>query len=135
MLELDTSIEGKLASFGVLRDKAVNHGYHFGGGWDYHKGSFDSILHREGGETIYLRVPFEVHEGELDDYQTSIKFTKPYVIKHVVNTGLDKDGSSLISGSFNQFQEPLDRDAQIRDKSRWETAGEFAIEEFLQFLD
>ena len=135
MLELNTEIEGRMASFGTLRDRVVQNGYYFGGGWDYHKGSFDSILHREGGETIYLRVPFEVYEGELDDYNTSIKFRKPYVIKHVVNTGLDKDASSLVSGSFNQFQEPLDRDAQIHDKSRWETAGEFAIEEFLQHLE
>ncbi|EGQ26096.1 MULTISPECIES: YugN family protein [Sporosarcina] len=135
MLELETMIEGKLANFGVLRDQVCKHGYHFGGGWDYHKGCFDSILHKEGGETIYLRVPFEVDEGELDDYHTSIKFKKPYVIKHVVNTGLDRDSSSLVSGSFNQFQEPLDRDAQIRDKSRWETAGELAIEEILQYLE
>ncbi|ARK21154.1 hypothetical protein CSV69_10895 [Sporosarcina sp. P26b] len=135
MLELNTSIEGKLACFGTLRDKVDQHGYHFGGGWDYDKGSFDSILHREGGETIYLRVPFEAHDGELDDFNTSIKFKKPYVIKHVVNLGLEHDDSSLISGSFNQFQTPLDKDAEIRDKSRWETAGELAIEEILQYLE
>ncbi|WP_153731671.1 YugN family protein [Sporosarcina obsidiansis] len=135
MLKLETAIDGKLASFGPLREQVGKHGYHFGGGWDYHKGCFDSILHREGGETIYLRLPFVAHNGELDDYQTSIRFTTPYVIKHVVNTGLDRDSSSLLSGSFNQFQEPIDRDAQIRDKSRWETAGELAIEEILQYLE
>ncbi|MDV6377791.1 YugN family protein [Sporosarcina sp. GW1-11] len=135
MLELDTPIEGKLACFGPLRDKVSDHGYHFGGGWDYNRGHFDSILSREGGETIYLRVPFVVHDGELDDYNTYIKFKKPYVIKHVVNTGLDRNASSLLSGSFNQFQEPVDKDAGIRDKSRWETAGELAIEDILQYLE
>lgn len=135
MLELNTELEGKLADFGPLREQVINHGYHFGGGWDYHRGCFDSILHREGGETIYLRLPFEVLEGALDDFNTSIRFRKPYVIKHVVNTGLDRDSSSLIGGSFNQFQEPIDKDAQIRDKSRWEAAGELAIDEILQYLE
>src|SRR5690625_3311373 len=74
----------------------------------YHKGKFDMVLCRNGGETIYIRIPFDVLEGELDRPNAFIQFGKPYVIKHVVNTGLDWDENSLLATTgFNQFQSLL----------------------------
>lgn len=134
MLELQTELEGKRTHFGEFLNLIEPKGYHLGGGWDYHSGCFDSILHREGGETIYLRMPFLVRDGILDDQYAGIEFTKPYVIKHVVNVGLDSDMSSLGTATFNQFQEPFDKDATIHDKSKWALAGEQAIEEIIPYL-
>ncbi|MER2007198.1 MAG: YugN family protein [Psychrobacillus sp.] len=135
MLQLNTELEGKTAFFGDLQDRISSLGYTIGGNWDYHKGSFDSILCREEGETIYLRIPFTVTQGELDDYEAHIKFQSPYLIKHVVNVGLDKDENSLLTTTgFDQFQSPVDQDGNITDKNRWEHAGEQEVEKVLRLL-
>lgn len=116
-----------------MRDQLQGLGYMLGGGWDYDKGNFDSILWREGGETIYLRIPFFVYRGMLDEYNALVEFQTPYIIKHVVNTGLDRDEGALLSSSgLSQFQEPLDTDGYIRDKSKWEEIGQQAVQQVMQ---
>lgn len=136
MLKLQTDLEGKKGYFGHMQDMFQQLGYSLGGSWDYHKGKFDGVLWREEGETIYLRIPFHVLDGELDRPDAYIEFMRPYVIKHVVNIGLDSDENSLISATgFNQFQEPLDTDGQIIDKSRWESEGESAIEHVVEAIN
>lgn len=136
MLSLQTDIEGKQAYFGHMQSMFKQLGYDFGSGWDYHTGKFDSILCREEGETIYIRVPFDVIDGELDRANAYIQFRRPYVIKHVVNLGLDNDENSLLSVTgFNQFQPPLDTDGHIKDKSRWEEAGENEIKKIVDAMD
>lgn len=135
MLKLQTDLEGKKASFGDMQERIEELGYTLGGNWDYNRGCFDSILWREAGETIYLRVPFIVMDGELDQYAASIMFQTPYVIKHIVNIGLDKDENSLLSATgFNQFQDPIEKDGHIRNKNKWVDAGERAITQVLNCL-
>lgn len=122
MLRLDSELNGRFAHYGQLRDKICKHGFCIGGNWDYDKGSFDTKIwcDREQGETIYLRMPFIVLQGELDGYDTVIRFQEPYVIKHVVHVGLEYDGSSFIDATgFSQFQSPVDKDAPIINKSKW----------------
>ena len=131
MLKLNTELEGKKGCFGHMQSEFGRLGFSLGGNWDYHTGYFDSILDRTEGETIYIRVPFNVLQGELDNYDASIQFKTPYVIKHVVNLGLEREGSSLVSGSFNQFQDPLDKDASIQNKNKWEDAGEQVVKQLL----
>ena len=135
MLELETDLEGKMTYFGDLRNRIEGLGYSIGGNWDYHKGSFDNVLWREAGETIYLRLPFEVLEGDLDHHAAYIKFQTPYVIKHVVNVGMDKDENSLLDATgFNQFQKPADPDGRIRNKNKWAHAGEMAVEQVVNLI-
>ncbi|MCZ2259917.1 YugN family protein [Sporosarcina sp. G11-34] len=135
MLELETGLEGQTSSFGIVRDCIQGLGYNLGGNWDYYKGYFDHILCREAGETIYVRIPFLVTDGELDQYEASILFEKPYIIKHVVHVGLDHDGNSLVDATgFSQFQAPIDKDGKITNKNRWIHAGEVAAQELLDCL-
>ncbi|MGZ4160331.1 MAG: staygreen family protein [Neobacillus sp.] len=70
-------------------------------------------------------------DGALDHPSALIQFGTPFVIKHVVNIGLDHDENSFISGTtgLDQFQTPLDNDGYIYDKSRWTKAGEEAIQQ------
>jgi len=125
MLKLNTDLEGKRAVFGEVSTLFKSHGFIFCSNWDYHKGKFDMILHKAGPDTIYLRIPFSVLEGEMDRPDAFIQFRQPYVIKHVVNFGLDWDENSLATVTgMNQFQKPLDQDGYIEDKSRWRLAGE-----------
>ncbi len=135
MLTLQSELEGQIASFGVVSNCIRELGYHLGGNWDYHKGCFDHVLCREEGETIYIRIPFIVTEGELDDHDASIKFGTPYIIKHVVHVGLDRDESSLLDATgFSQFQQPIDTDGTIIDKNRWIHAGEVAVENLVDCM-
>src|SRR5699024_12295092 len=95
----------------------------------------DALPIWEGGETFYVRMPFQVLKGELDRKDAWSEFQKPFVIKHVVNIGLDLGTNSLLTASgFNQFQEPLDKDGYIRDKSKWQEFGEEAIGDILNKL-
>jgi len=135
MLKLQTELEGQTASFGVVSDCIRELGYHMGGNWDYDQGCFDHILCQEGGETIYIRIPFVVTEGELDHYEASIKFGTPYIIKHVVHVGLDFDEGSLLDATgFSQFQQPIDTDGKIIDKNRWIHAGEVAVKDLMDCM-
>ena len=136
MLKLQTELEGKTARFGDIQDRMNHLGYDLGGNWDYHSGSFDSILWCGENEKIYIRLPFTVFDGMLDEYDAHISFQTPFVIKHVVNFGLEKDGHSLLSASgFNQFQDPVDPDGQIHNKNQWEEAGEQAVNQVIAFLN
>ncbi|WP_066062993.1 YugN family protein [Neobacillus soli] len=133
MIKLQSAIEGKRANFGIVRSVFDSYGCSFCSNFDYDRGKFDALLWREGGESIYLRVPIYVLDGELDHSNAYIQFGTPFVIKHVVNTGLDYDENSLLTATTGlaQFQEPLDKDGSIRDKSRWEKAGEETLERVL----
>src|SRR5699024_1482895 len=136
MLKLETEIEGKKAYFGDVYRMFRSNGYTLCGNWEYDRGKFDMVLCREGGETIYIRIPFDVIEGELDSANAYLEFRTPYVIKHVVNTGLDWDANSLLTTtSFNQFQTPVDKDGNIIDKSRWEAAGEQEIDRVINSIE
>ncbi|MFE8698543.1 YugN family protein [Cytobacillus sp. FJAT-53684] len=133
MIELRSEIEGKRGHFGQLQNSFLTHGCSFCSNFDFHQGKFDTVLWREGGETIYLRMPFNVVHGMLDSSNTIIEFGTPFVIKHVVNIGLDYDQNSLLTATtgLDQFQNPIDQDGYIRDKSRWALAGEEKIRNLL----
>lgn len=136
MIKLETDMEGKKMFFGEAESTLKEFGFNMGGGWEYDRGMFDSVMHREGGETYYVRMPFQVLKGELDRKDAWIEFQKPFVIKHVVNVGLEYDTNSLLTtAGLNQFQKPLDPDGLIRDKSKWQEFGEEAIGDILNKLE
>lgn len=135
MIRLQTGLEGRKTNYGIMRNRLEESGYHLGGNWDYHTGYFDRVLNREEGETIYIRAPFDVITGMLDEDSASIQFGTPYIIKHVVNIGFDGEESSLLTSTFNQFQEPLDKDGRIADKSKWQEIGVREVDRLLAILD
>ncbi|MEN2768904.1 YugN family protein [Ornithinibacillus xuwenensis] len=135
MLKLESEIEGKQAYFGEARELAKKYGLSLCGSWEYDGAFFDATLNRDGGETIYLRMPFHVIKGELDRNDAFIEFSTPFVIKHIVHFGLDQGENSLLAATgINQFQEPLDKDGQIRDKSKWEEVGEDVSNQYAQAI-
>jgi hypothetical protein len=136
MIKLNSVIEGKKTYFGLAQKIFDSHGCSFCSNFEYDQGKFDAVLWREGGETIYLRIPFNVLQGALDHSNAYIEFGTPYVIKHVVNFGLDYDENSLLTSTgLNQFQEPLDKDGFISDKNRWATIGEETIKRVLHSMN
>ncbi len=137
MFQLHTEIEGKRAYFGAVRDIFHSYGCSFCSNFDYEQGKFDALLWRDRGESIYLRVPIHVLDGALDHPSALIEFGKPFVIKHVVNFGLDHDENSFLTATtgLDQFQTPLDNDDYIHDKSRWAKAGEETIQQVYRSIN
>ena len=136
MLQIQSDLEGKLAQFGYLQEKLKPYGFGLGGYWEYDHGYFDTILSKERGETIYLRLPFNVIHGVLDSPSAQIQFKTPYVIKHVLNLGLDFDDGSLLDPTgFSQFQTPIDKDGKIEDSNKWVEAGQQVVGKVLQYIN
>lgn len=85
--------------------------------WEYEYGYFDKQLDEKA--MVFLRLPIDTVSGQLDDPAAVVQFGKPFVLKHVYQTGSDPDigfaSGPAIAASFNQFQEPQDKDAQVED--------------------
>lgn len=136
MISLQTELQGKRSNFGYMQKKLKKYGFFLCGAWEYDRGKFDAILWREKDETIYLRMPFHVISGELDKHNANIEFRTPYIIKHIVNLGLERDANSLLTATgFNQFQKPLDEDAVINNKDRWERYSHSLIKKIISHFD
>jgi hypothetical protein len=135
MLTISSEIEGKTIQYGVIKRSFWREGFGICGNWGYDGGFLDTILSRQGGETVYLRIPMVVLEGELDRADALVQFGTPFVVKHVVNEGLSEDIGILdASGVFSQFQEPLDRDGNLKGEKKWEEASQQAIQRILKYF-
>ncbi|GKV70039.1 hypothetical protein NCCP2716_25370 [Sporosarcina sp. NCCP-2716] len=120
MIALKSSIEGKMSIYGDALKLFNAEGMDLGGGWEYDHGTFDSILYKRNETTIYLRVPFKVLQGELDGNNAVIQFGTPFLIKHVMNIGLDEEESATMTVTgLEQFQAPEDPDAPIDRKEEF----------------
>ena len=125
MIKLDTELEGKRALYGQVCRLFGDHGLVIGGNWDFDQGMFDTTLYSDGGESIYLRLPFDVESGMLDEEDALLVFKTPFVIKHIANIGLDDEESpALATTGLDQFQSPEDKDAPIHQKTNWAVEGE-----------
>lgn len=117
MLAFENGIEGKTVVYGEVLKLFRAQGMDIAGGWEYDHGMFDTILYEHKDKTIYLRVPFKVLDGELDSHNAIIQFGTPFVIKHVMNIGLDEEESTTMTvAGLEQFQAPDDPDAPIKNK-------------------
>ncbi|WP_121613817.1 YugN family protein [Mesobacillus foraminis] len=126
MIKLETELEGKKALYGEVSEILRNHGFDIGGNWDFEQGMFDKPLSAgEDGETIYLRLPFDVVDGEMDNDNALLVFRTPFVLKHVEDVEVDGEDSAVLTTSgLEQFRSPADKDAPIQHKSSWAESGE-----------
>lgn len=133
MLVVESAIEGRVIRFDRMCKLVKRHGFFLCGNWNYDRGKFDTILWREEGETIYVRIPFTVVKGMLDHRNAELRFGTPFVIKHVVNLGLEKESEGLLTvAGFSQFQKPLDPDGKINDHDQWREIARQAIDPLLR---
>ncbi|RLQ91102.1 YugN-like family protein [Falsibacillus albus] len=113
MIEIDSNIEGKHYQLYKLEQLMKPLGYDIGGNWDYDHGYFDYKIDDEVGYQ-FLRVPFTAVDGQLDSQGVTVKLGKPYLLSHKYQRGLDDHANIFnVSASFNQFQEPVDKDASF----------------------
>lgn len=119
MISLESPIVRRKEAFEQARTYLYGMEFSLGGNWDYEHGSFDRYL--DEGHKVWLRLPFEVTRGTLEGdtgaTDAIIQFGTPFVLKHVYNEGLDKEAQVRTYGAMvDQFQEPLDKDADIEPK-------------------
>ncbi len=114
MQPIASSLEGRESTFGQVRQALAPEGFTLAN-WEYDRGFFDKQL--DDKAMVYLRLPFEVTEGELDNAEARIRFGTPFVLKHVYQTGNDPTigyfASQTVAPLVNQFQEPVDKDAPV----------------------
>ncbi|WP_100373871.1 YugN-like family protein [Bacillus sp. FJAT-45037] len=122
MIAMDSTINGKEFKLQVLEEKLKPLGYRIGGNWDYDHGYFDYKIDEDVGYT-FLRVPFKAVDGELDRRGVSVELGQPFLLNHKFQRGLDDNPdpfNGLVSYTYNslvnQFQEPVDKDAEIDQK-------------------
>ncbi|WP_160722341.1 YugN-like family protein [Bacillus sp. USDA818B3_A] len=113
MHEIPSKVEGKTFELFKLEQKLKPIGYTIGGNWEYDHGSFDYKLNDEDSYE-FLRVPFTAVDGELDTRGCTVEIGRPYLLAHQYEYGIDEHGDTgNFSASLNQFQAPIDEDADI----------------------
>ena len=113
MYEIQSKIEGKQFDLYKLEQKLKPIGYTIGGNWDYDHGAFDYKLDDQESYQ-YLRVPFTAIDGELDARGCTVELGRPFLLSHQYEDGIDEHGDTgNFSASLNQFQAPVDKDADI----------------------
>ncbi|RNB60285.1 YugN family protein [Brevibacillus gelatini] len=126
MKKIQSSLPGTKATFGYFRESLEPH--FTLANWDYEHGYFDRSL--DDKNTVYLRIPVKVLQGELDSPDAWLELGEPFVLRHVYNTGVEEEigyYAPVASAVMNQFQEPLDKDAEI--DPRWIRKAEAIVKE------
>ncbi|WP_228552382.1 YugN family protein [Gracilibacillus salitolerans] len=113
LYELDSKIENNVYSYQQVKDILEKEGYALGGAWEYDHGYFDYKLANDGGYH-FLRIPFHSVRGEIEHDASVIRIDKPYLLTHRYQDDVDAYAeSSVIQAAFNQFQAPIEKDADI----------------------
>lgn len=116
MIELPSRVEGRSYNLYDLEKRLKPLGYAIGGNWDYDHGYFDYMIDDSDGYQFF-RVPFHAIEGQLDSRGCVVEMDRPFLLSHSYEDGLDNEvDSSNLSASFNQFQEPENKDAPVPNK-------------------
>ncbi|HJV44224.1 MAG TPA: YugN family protein [Bacillota bacterium] len=141
MIPIQSNIVGKQAIYGEIKEPFESQGFVLGGNWDYDGGFFDTILEKDGAETIFLRLPIEAVDGNLNEPEAQIKFGQPLLVRHVVQGEIASDSLPLIdqmpyqtNAFVNQFQTPVETDGEIRDQRRREEMARQAIKRIKSYI-
>ncbi len=116
MISLQSRLTDQVDELTDLKQFFADHEFTLGGNWEYDHGSFDRALDEE--HKVWLRVPFQVVSGTIDgsveDSETTVRMGAPYVLKHLYQEGNDQEARAMTyRGLIDQFQTPLDRDAEV----------------------
>lgn len=113
MIDIPSTIEGKHFDLYKLEQILKPLGYSIGGNWEYDHGSFDYQIDNKDGYQ-YLRVPFKSVDGQLDSRNCTVELQRPFLLAHNYQEGIDEEGNiGNFSASINQFQEPVEKDADF----------------------
>ncbi|WP_409290043.1 YugN-like family protein [Peribacillus sp. SCS-37] len=132
MIEIPSQLEGHTFSLYDLEQTLKPRGYSISGSWDYDHAYFDYKIDSRNGYQ-FLRVPFRAVEGGLDTRGAAVMLGRPFLLSHQYKKGPDDHaGIGNFSASFNQFQEPAEKDAEFPD--RYVELGKSLVKELESIL-
>ncbi|PLR82810.1 hypothetical protein CVD25_11195 [Bacillus canaveralius] len=115
MIEIPSKAEGMHFDLFKLERMLKPLGYTIGSGWDYDHGSFDYKIDDDGYQ--FLRVPFRAIDGQLDSNGCTVAIGRPFLLSHKYQQGIDDHAvTGNMTAAFNQFSEPVDKDANFPEK-------------------
>jgi hypothetical protein len=118
VIPLESPLTGNVYTFNDVENEVKALGFKLSENWDYEHGYFDYKMDDHVGYQ-FIRLPFVVTSGSLDapsDY-AMIEMKEPFLLSHKYNPGLDdnvKEGN--VRAMFDQFQEPVDKDASFPEE-------------------
>lgn len=119
MIPIPSDLENKEAAFTDVSEGLGRYEFTLGGNWEYDHGYFDRYL--DDAHKVWVRVPFRVtsgtFEGDAAGSDAVIRLDRPFVLKHVYNEGLDLKADAMVYKALvDQFQTPVDKDAEVEDQ-------------------
>ncbi|WP_050616203.1 YugN-like family protein [Bacillus testis] len=117
MIEIPTRLTGKTFALASLETCLRALGYTLGGNWEYDHGYFDYKIADLPGYT-FLRLPIYAYQCDLDEKGASVRLGTPFILAHQYQPGIDGSYSkpSTLTAVFNQFAEPIEKDATVQDE-------------------
>ncbi|MBM7570915.1 YugN-like family protein [Aquibacillus albus] len=116
MVPVDSSLENHVLPLHELEKHLKPLGYVIGNNWDYDEGFVDYKMADDDGYQ-FIRIPFKTEQGMLDSPGAIIRLGKPFVLTHKYQDDVEASADNgVFQGSVNQFQEPVDPDADVPDK-------------------
>ncbi|WP_335870376.1 YugN-like family protein [Bacillus sp. 2205SS5-2] len=116
MIEIPSKLAGQSFQLYNLEENLKPLGYSIGGNWDYDHGYFDYKIDDDEGYQ-FLRLPFVAVDGQLDSKGVTVEIGTPFLLSHDYQRGLDDHADAgAFSGTFNQFSEPQDKDANFPEE-------------------
>ncbi|WP_077624990.1 YugN-like family protein [Sediminibacillus massiliensis] len=116
MIPVSSSIENSDYALRELEEKLKPLGFVIGGNWDYDQGSFDYKMSNQDGYQ-FVRIPFKPVKGMLDSPGVVVRIGKPFILNHLYQSGIDEDAvNGALRGAVDQFQAPVDADAEVPDQ-------------------
>ncbi|SER99765.1 YugN-like family protein [Gracilibacillus ureilyticus] len=113
MYEIESAIKDRKFEYKQFKEVLERAGYSLGGAWEYDHGYFDYKLGSDNGYH-FLRIPFHTINGQIEDKNVMIQLDQPYILTHKYQNDVDENAeSSVIQAAFNQFQTPIEKDADI----------------------
>ncbi|QAS54693.1 YugN-like family protein [Halobacillus litoralis] len=134
MIPLSSPLTGSVFTFDDVEKELKALGFTLADNWDYEHGYFDNKIDDHVGYQ-FIRLPFVVTSGSLDapSDHALIQMEEPFLLSHKYNPGLDdnvKEGN--VRAIFDQFQEPVDKDASFPEEHI--SAGEDLLHQVEQAL-
>ncbi|MDL4842550.1 YugN-like family protein [Aquibacillus rhizosphaerae] len=116
MIPLTSKLENLVIPLYELEKQLKPLGYTIGGDWDYEAGSLDYRMADDDGYQ-FIRIPFKVEQGMLDAPGALVRLGSPFILTHKYQDGIDEGAENgVFQGSVNQFQAPVDSDAEVPEK-------------------
>lgn len=118
MIPLSSKLKGQSFIFKDMEKDLTSIGFKLSDNWDYEHGYFDYKIDDHVGYQ-FIRLPFTVVNGSLDapSDDAEVRMEEPFLLSHKYNPGIDDDvKEGNVRAMFDQFSEPVDKDASFPEE-------------------